>query len=229
MFILVTPEKLTLTVARSLQTKIRPFTSYSNLVTAYTDKGAHVAKKNHTAQQFLQLLDTHVFDRSYIYRAQLTANELTLAKLAMPHECRVYVTTERFIDSTLPILDLMVATTSERPTVQMDVWLPSEDRDQLKAIIESLDKAQLDTKRLMQLAAKLYNQNAPKALADAQHLQKIVRHSDDRRSHFTISRNVIANLIRSGYITTCVRRYSASAAHELGVHDIAGLEGLQGV
>jgi hypothetical protein len=228
MFVLVTPEKVKLSVRKSAQSTIKPFSSFGGRIVTYTDKGGHAAKKNPIVLQFLQSFDV-VFERTYLYRSDLQAGELATAKLAMPHECHVYVTSAEFVDGVLPLLDLMVLTTSGRETVQMDVWLPSEDTDKLKQIIHALAKQNLDVKALMTLTAKIYNQNAAKVLAEAQRMEKIMRHKDDRDSHIVISRNYIAVLIRSSYITRCIKRYSATAMHEFG--DDAGISvtRLQGV
>jgi hypothetical protein len=214
-FILLTPEKIKLTALAkaTVNGKITPFVSFNNVVTHYTDqKSGLIAKNSNLASTLLSLIETDVMQRSYMYVANISSHDLMLAKLSMSHTCKVYVSMTEFVDGILPMLDLLILTTSTRPSVEMGVWIPDEDANELANRIKPIKDKFADINKLIQQSAKLYNEHAPYILKQLQLKIRQINELQIAHKHFEISRSLIAHEIRNKLITYNIKHYSQYSA-----------------
>ncbi len=214
MFLLSTPGKMKVEVlTKNLRNQIQPFSLPGKPTPIqYTNDKGKVIKPPKRSTNIVDLLPTIEFTKDcHLYSTKMDKNDLMLVKLYLPHACRIYVTNSNFIDRILPLLDILILTTSTKVSVEMDMWLPNEDATVFTATMDGLREIVPNMTLTMQRAVALYNKHAPNALLQARTLQ-ISAFRDG--TSVIISRNFIAQIIKTKFVKDNIRLYSSNNQSE---------------
>jgi hypothetical protein len=145
----------------------------------------------------------------FLYRTDMTSSEMVMVKLSLSKNCTLFTTTSEFVDETLPLLDLLVLTTSSIGAQLMEVYVSTEDKTALRELIAKLKLDKAHIQAMFRKASDLYNRAAPGVIADVKAKRCTQIGGFPRKGELLtgmLNRNLIAQRIREQFIADHIQR-----------------------